>query len=82
MEDGELSARFRTENGRARVWELFPLGGNEFGIKRYSFKLVFGDGCLTCGGETCKKDHEYMSSDKIISSARYWIEFILRTHSI
>ena len=55
MRDVELFPRFMTDNGHRWEWKLYPPGGNEFVMKRYLFKLVFGDGYLTYGGENCKK---------------------------
>ena len=53
MRDGELFARL-IEKSRAWEAKLYPLGGNEFGIKRYSLAFKFGDGSLCYGGYTCK----------------------------
>ena len=55
MKDNELFVKLMTDNGRTWDWKLYPLGGNEFGIKRYSFMFQFDDGSLTYGGYTCKK---------------------------
>ncbi len=55
MQEDEFFARFMMAGGHSWEWKLYPLGGNEFGVKRYSFKLAFGDGCLIYGGATCKK---------------------------
>ena len=54
MRDGELIIRLIENN---RVWEtkLYPLEGNEFGIKRYSLVFRFDDGALTYRGNICKK---------------------------
>ena len=56
MKDGELFARFMTDTGRSWEWKLFPLGGNEFGVKRwYSVVFKFEEGMISYGGYTCKK---------------------------
>ena len=56
MRDGELFARFVTDMGRAWEWKLFPLGGNEFGVKQwYSVVFKFEEGRISYGGYTCKK---------------------------
>ena len=56
MKDGELFARFVTDMGRTWDWKLFPLGGNEFGVKRwYSVVFKFEEGRISYGGYTCKK---------------------------
>ena len=56
MKDGELFARFMTDTGRSWEWKLFPLGGNEFGVKRwYSVVFKFEEGTISYGGYTCKK---------------------------
>jgi len=54
MKDGGLFVRLMEEWG---TWDakLYLLGGNEFGIKRYSLVLRFDDGSLTFHGHTCKK---------------------------
>ena len=54
MREGKLYVKLIEKCG---AWEtrLFPLGGNEFGIKRYSLVLRFDDGSLTFHGNTCKK---------------------------
>ena len=56
LKDGELFARFMTDTGRSWEWKLFPLGGNEFGVKRwYSVVFKFEEGTISYGGYTCKK---------------------------
>ena len=56
IKDGELFARFMTDTGRSWDWKLFPLGVNEFGVKRwYSVVFKFEDGRISYGGYTCKK---------------------------
>ena len=44
-----------TDAGRTFEWRLYPLGGNEFGIKQYSVVFRFGEGLIEYGGYTCKK---------------------------
>jgi hypothetical protein len=45
-----------TDTGRSWEWKLFPLGGNEFGVKRwYSVVFKFEEGMISYGGYTCKK---------------------------
>ena len=56
MKDGELFARFMTDTRRSWDWKLFPLGENEFGVKRWhSVTFKFEEGRISYGGYTCKK---------------------------
>lgn len=56
LKDGGLFARFMTDTGRSWDWKLFPLGANEFGVKRwYSVTFKFEDGSISYGGYTLKK---------------------------
>ena len=56
MKNSELFARFGTDTGISWDWRLFPLGANEFGVKRWwSVVFEFGDGSISYGGYTCKK---------------------------
>ena len=56
MRDGELFAKLMTDSGRTWDWKLYPLGGNEFGVKLwYSVVFEFGEGSLSYGGYTCRK---------------------------
>ncbi|MBR3487624.1 MAG: hypothetical protein IKH31_08680, partial [Clostridia bacterium] len=55
MKDGELYARVIDDDGDDLEFMLYPIGENEFGRKRGMIKLTFGEGCLTYGGNTCKK---------------------------
>ena len=36
-------------------WKLYPLGDNEFGIKKFDFTIRFGEGQLTCFDEVYRK---------------------------
>ena len=54
MRGGELFARLM-EEGCPWETKFYPLGGNEFGIKRYSLVFRFGDGSLSYGGNSCRK---------------------------
>ena len=55
-ENGDLfAAIFDTESGRRFTVRLYPFGENTFGIRESSDEIVFGDGCLSFGENTCKK---------------------------
>ena len=55
MRNGELFVRLILNAGLKEEWKLYPLGENEFGVKRFSFTLQFGEGTLSYRGHTCKK---------------------------
>ena len=54
VRNGELYARF-CFGSVEKDMRMYPLGENEFGIKLYSFKTVFGDASVTYADMTCKK---------------------------
>ena len=56
MKDGELFVKIIDEEDDEEFeCRLYPIGENEFGRKRGMIKLTFGEGCVTYGGNTCKK---------------------------
>ena len=54
MKDGDLYARINREDG-SFTSKLYPIGKKTFGRKGGFVKIVFGDGCLTVDGITCRK---------------------------
>lgn len=55
-ENGDLFAEiFDTESGRRFAARMYPFGENTFGIRESSDDIVFEDGCLTFGDNSCKK---------------------------
>ena len=60
LRDGELrirvilSGEVYDDQGEV-LFQLYPIGENEFGRKRGMLKLKFGDGCLMMDDITCKK---------------------------
>ena len=42
-------------SGAGFHWKLYPLGDNEFAIKKFEFTIRFCDGQLTCFDEVYKK---------------------------
>ena len=55
LRECELFLRLRKDSGRSMDRKLYPLGGNEFGVKRYPVVFKFEDGTLSYGGYNCKK---------------------------
>ena len=55
MKNGDLWSSAIDDDGDEITFRLYPLGENEFGRKGGLVKIVFGDGCLTVNGLTCKK---------------------------
>ena len=57
MKDGALWANIVSDLGYPYTWRLYPLGGNTFGFKEDEdeIEVEFGEGCLSCDGETHKK---------------------------
>ena len=56
LKDGELYARAVWDEDDVLECRLYPIGENKFGRKGGMVEIVFGEGCLTLGGETvCKK---------------------------
>ena len=55
MRDGNLYVKWMRGGGRGFRWKLYPLGDNEFAIKKFDFTIRFGDGQLTCFDEVYKK---------------------------
>ena len=55
LKDGELFAKAIDEDGDDFEFRLYPIGESEFVRKGGMIKLTFGEGCLTYGGNTCKK---------------------------
>ena len=56
LKDGELYARAIDEDGDDLEFMLYPIGENEFGVKRwYSVVFKFEEGMISYGGYTCKK---------------------------
>ena len=54
LEDEKLYAKVLGEEGE-EISRLYPIGEKTFGRKGGFAKIVFGDGCLTIDGVTCKK---------------------------
>jgi len=55
MRDGDLFVKWMRGHGAGFDWKLYPLGDNEFAIKKFGFTIRFGDGQLTCFDEVYKK---------------------------
>ena len=55
MKDGELYAKVVTDMRYRYETKLYPLEGNTFGIKEYEVEITFSDGCMSCDGETVRK---------------------------
>ena len=55
MRDGDLFVKWMRGHGAGFDWKLYPLGDNEFAIKKFDFTIRFGDGQLTCFDEVYKK---------------------------
>ena len=51
LRDGELYVKWMRGHGAGFDWRLYPLGDNEFGIKKFDFTIRFGEGRLTCFDE-------------------------------
>ena len=47
LRDGELHVKWMRGHGAGFDWKLYPLGNNEFGIKKFDFIIRFGKGTLT-----------------------------------
>ena len=54
MQDGKLYAKFLGDDGEFTS-QLYPIGKKTFGRKGGFVKILFGEGCLTIDGITCKK---------------------------
>ncbi len=54
MQDGKLYAKFFGDDGEFTS-QLYPIGKKTFGRKGGFVKILFGEGCLTIDGITCKK---------------------------
>ncbi len=55
LQDGDLYVKWMRDGGRGFRWKLYPMGDNEFAIKKFDFTIRFGDGQLTCFDEVYKK---------------------------
>ena len=55
LRDGDLYVKWMRGHGAGFDWKLYPLGGNEFGIKKFDFTIRFSEGQLTCFDEVYKK---------------------------
>ena len=55
LREGELYVRFIQAARGELVSRLYPLGGNEFGMKHFSFKVQLGDGTFTMFGDEYKR---------------------------
>ena len=55
LRDGDLYVKWMRNGGRGFRWKLYPLGDNEFAIKKFEFTIRFCDGQLTCFVEVYKK---------------------------
>ncbi|MBR5345742.1 MAG: GNAT family N-acetyltransferase [Clostridia bacterium] len=55
MQDGKLCAKIAYKEDGDKTYQLYPIGKNTFGRKGGFAKIIFGEGCLTIDGVTCKK---------------------------
>ena len=55
MRDGDMFVKWMRGHGAGFDWKLYPLGDNEFAIKKFDFTIRFGDGQLTCFDEVYRK---------------------------
>ena len=55
LRDGELFVKWMRGHGAGFTWRLYPLGDNEFGIKKFDFTIRFVEGGLECFDEVYKK---------------------------
>lgn len=55
LRDGELYVKWMRTPGDGFNWKLYPLGDNEFGIKKFDFTISFSEGQLTCFDEVYKR---------------------------
>ena len=55
LQDGDLYVKWMRGHGAGFRWKLYPLGDNEFGIKKFDFTIRFGEGQLICFDEVYKK---------------------------
>ena len=55
LRDGELYVKWMRGHGEGFLWRLYPLGDDEFGIKKFDFTLRLSSEGLTCFAEIYKK---------------------------
>ena len=55
LRDGALYVKWMRNTGAGFHWKLYPLGGNEFGIKKFDFTVQLAEDGLTCFDEFYKK---------------------------
>ena len=55
MKDGKLYATVSDKEEGEKTYQLYPIGKKTFGRKGGFVKILFGEGCLTIDGITCKK---------------------------
>ena len=55
LQDGKLYAKFIDAEDGELISQLYRIGKNTFGRKGGFTKIVFGKGCMTINGTTCKK---------------------------
>ena len=55
LQNGDLYVKWMRGHGAGFDWKLYPLGDDEFGIKKFDFTIRFGEGQLTCFDEVYKK---------------------------
>ena len=55
LRDENLYVKWMRTHGDGFNWKLYPLGDNEFGIKKFDFTIRFGEGQLTCFDEVYRK---------------------------
>ena len=55
LRNGDLYVKWMRGHGAGFDWKLYPLGDDEFGIKKFDFTIRFGEGQLTCFDEVYKK---------------------------
>ena len=55
LQDGDLYVKWMRTHGDGFHWKLYPLGDNEFGIKKFDFTICFDEGQLTCYDEVYRK---------------------------
>ena len=55
LRDGDLYVKWMRGYGAGFRWKLYPLGNDEFAIKKFDFTIRFGEGQLICFDEVYKK---------------------------
>ena len=55
LRDGDLYVKWMRGHGAGFDWKLYPLGDDEFGIKKFDFTIRLGEDALSCFDEVYKK---------------------------